>query len=1024
MKAINSNSHTLNAALMRVVTVICLVSALGISLAFAFYSRNTIHKNADERLLIAVEFAHELQGVSFHDRIVGDDSLSREQFMRLLDRNDDLCRRLGLQYIWSVLVLEDRIVFTSATRSDIHDPTSAHASFYEAHSDPGAFDAAMGTPGIPVYSSFHNEWGEGRQVLVPRLDSQQRRYITGASIQLDELNSLVISAVWLALIAGAALFVPVWLIASRLTRRITGVFSQINTAAVQMKEGNLDVPLPVSGIAEARQVCDTLDSMRRELKGRMEELRESEERLDLAMAAKNEGIWDWNLVSNETVFDDRYYTMAGYTPKEFPQNFAAWAEHVHSDDLPLCDAAIKAYLSGQSERYDVAFRFKHKDGSWIWIQGRGRIVERDHNGAPLRMVGAHTDITERKQAEESLRESEAFYRSLVENLSQCILRKDLEGRFTFVDSNFCQLLDRTSEEIIGKTDFDIYPKELAEKYHADDVYVVENNNAFECVEDNIHPTGVKRYVQVLKTPLHDAFGKVTGIQCIFSDITDRKIYEEKLALSERTYREIFDNIPDALFIHEIDTGAIVDVNDTMLAMFGYKREEMLDVTVADFSALVEPYTNEHAGELIQKAASGETVVFEWLNRKKSGEFFFSENILKFVNIAGTDRIMAIVRDITDRKKVEESLQNERAQLLSVFNSIDHPIYIADTETHEILYVNRYLDNVLPGNCIGAKCYQALQGLDAPCSFCTNDIILKQNPDTHRWEFYNSKLDRHYDVVDRIIRWPDGRDVRFEMAVDISEAKRIQAVIDAKNKELEQLVYVASHDLRSPLVNVDGFSRELEYSIKELTALLDGGEAKDGLEQALRAEFPDMEKSIGRIRASTSQMDKLLKGLLKLSRQGRVALRIETLAMDDLLGKLASSFAFRIKEKSIELTVEKLPPCRGDAVQVTQVFSNLIDNAIKYRDKERRCVITVSGSAEGGRVRYRVEDNGIGIPENHREKIFELFHRFNPKETEGEGLGLTMVRQVLGRMDGEITVESKLGEGSVFIVSLPGVKENR
>jgi two-component system, cell cycle sensor histidine kinase and response regulator CckA len=134
---------------------------------------------------------------------------------------------------------------------------------------------------------------------------------------------------------------------------------------------------------------------------RMEEaLRASEKRLDLAMAVKNEGIWDWNLVTNETVFDDRYFTMAGYAPGEFPQDFLGWAEHVHPDDLPHCEAAIQAYLSAESERFEVEFRFKQRDGAWSWIQGRGKIVERDANGAPLRMVGTHTDITERKRAED------------------------------------------------------------------------------------------------------------------------------------------------------------------------------------------------------------------------------------------------------------------------------------------------------------------------------------------------------------------------------------------------------------------------------------------------------------------------------------------------------------------------------------------------------------------------------------------------------------------------------------------------
>ena len=131
-------------------------------------------------------------------------------------------------------------------------------------------------------------------------------------------------------------------------------------------------------------------------------LRESEERLDLAMTVKNEGIWDWNLVTNKTIFDDRYFTMAGYQPGDFPNTFEGWKEHVHKDDLPGAEKEIENYLTGKSDIYDVEFRFLKKDGQWMWINGKGMVFGRDAAGTPLRMVGTHTDITERKIAEEKI----------------------------------------------------------------------------------------------------------------------------------------------------------------------------------------------------------------------------------------------------------------------------------------------------------------------------------------------------------------------------------------------------------------------------------------------------------------------------------------------------------------------------------------------------------------------------------------------------------------------------------------------
>lgn len=291
---------------------------------------------------------------------------------------------------------------------------------------------------------------------------------------------------------------------------------------------------------------------------------------------------------------------------------------------------------------------------------------------------------------------------------------------------------------------------------------------------------------------------------------------------------------------------------------------------------------------------------------------------------------------------------------------------------------------------------------------------------YSYETYFPPMDKHFSIS---VVSP-GKNRFATVTTDISEVKRIQAAIDAKNKELEQLVYVASHDLRSPLVNVDGYSRELETSLKGLVALLDGsvnGTVEGELVAALRAEFPDMEQSIGRIRISASQMDKLLKGLLHLSRQGRAALQIENVDMNACLTRVVSSFAYTLDELKAELHLEKLPPCRGDAVQLTQVFSNLLGNAIKYRDPSRRLRIAIIGSLVADRAVYRVEDNGIGIAANHLEHVFELFHRLDPDKTEGEGIGLTIARQALSRMYGEIRAESEVGAGSAFIVTMPPVQ---
>ncbi len=273
---------------------------------------------------------------------------------------------------------------------------------------------------------------------------------------------------------------------------------------------------------------------------------------------------------------------------------------------------------------------------------------------------------------------------------------------------------------------------------------------------------------------------------------------------------------------------------------------------------------------------------------------------------------------------------------------------------------------------------------------------------------------------------NGRPVRMAGShLDITERRRSEEDLERAydrltrtNVELERLVYVASHDLRSPLANIQGFSREVELSLEELRGLLESSSAcAASRERALEILGGDVTEAVGFIRSSVTKMDSLMSGLLKLSRTARGAPKMATVETDDVADDVLRDFEFRIQEAGVTVERTALPPCFGDASQLSQVLSNLVDNALKSLAPDRPGQIRISGARLRDRVRIIIEDNGVGIAPGDRDRVFDVFQRVNPATADGEGLGLSIVRKIVDGLGGEIWIDGGEVTGSRFVLDL-------
>jgi PAS domain S-box-containing protein len=354
-------------------------------------------------------------------------------------------------------------------------------------------------------------------------------------------------------------------------------------------------------------------------------------------------------------------------------------------------------------------------------------------------------------------------------------------------------------------------------------------------------------------------------------------------------------------------------------------------------------------------------------------------------------------DITEQKEAENALQTQFAQMSTIFDSLNALVYVADLDTDELLYMNRYGADLFDGDWRGRKYYEVLQGEQiASHEFCANDRLIRDDrPQAEcTWEFRNTLTDRWYQCIDRAIKWTDGRLVRLEIAIDISERKQIEQMKD-------EIISSVSHEMRTPLTAMLGFAELLLES---------------NVEPVLQKTY------LSTIHKESQRLHELIANFLDLQqlRARLVTYRFTAVPVLRLLQDAAAVFAFDDKRHPIILDCPpSLPLIRGDEARLHQVITNLISNAIKY--SPAGSPVTIGARSEADTVTIWVRDEGEGIPAELREKIFEKFFRMDNTDRRlvgGTGLGLTLVRELVAAHDGKVWVESAMGKGSTFYVALP------
>ncbi|MFN8375578.1 MAG: PAS domain S-box protein [Anaerolineae bacterium] len=634
----------------------------------------------------------------------------------------------------------------------------------------------------------------------------------------------------------------------------------------------------------------------------------------------------------------------------------------------------------------------------------------------------------RKLTEIALRESEERYRLIAENVSDVIIKLSPSAEFTFATPSFTNLLGYPLNEVIGTDGFKlVHPDDAPQVLAIMNTSVASAGLHFTLTERLRHKDGHYVWVEVTNTNIyHPDTRTLVEMVGVLRDITERKQAEEALREREERLRVLFETSPDAICLVRLD-GSLLDINPAGLVLGGFTREQVIGKHFRELNLYSKPYLQQ-VEEGLSLTRSGGSRMAEYEVTTARGDLVVIESVTHPITINGELMQLAVIRDITDRRKAEEHLRQSETRYRTtvatmyegvVVQGIDGAIQLCNAAAERILGLT--VDQMMGRTSVDPR-WRAVHEDGSPFPGETHPAMvtlhtgqpqsnvlmgIHKPDDTLSWILINSQpllaagQSQPYAVVTTF--------------ADITERQQAEAALRqalAQEKELGELksrfVSMASHEFRTPLAAILAAAETLKAYREKMTPT-------------------QIESRLEKIRSQVLHMKDIMEDVLQLARiqAGRVEFNPLLADLHLLCQDIVDEFEGQPQHHgrvhySGSLFPVDLP---YDSRLMRQIISNLISNALKYSPAEKPIFITLT--QDDTHVTLQVRDEGIGIPTADLKRLFEPFHRAtNVGTISGTGLGLSITKQAVEMHHGTITPDTEIGQGTTFTVILPKTSESQ